>query len=83
MNIKTGMKLAAVGMKGLGKGVTRGGKELAVISGKAAVLAVAGAIVTYATKENKAELNILAARRSKEGIDELEAEIADIVNELE
>ena len=50
MNIKTGMKLAAVGMKGLGKGIKRGGKELAVITGKAAVLAVAGALVTYASK---------------------------------
>lgn len=83
MDIKTGFKLAQIGAKGLGKGVKRGGKELAVIAGKSAVLAVAGALITYATKENNAELNILAARRSKQGIDELEAEIADIVNELD
>lgn len=83
MNIKTGFKLAQVGVKGLGKGVARGGKELAVIAGKAAVLAVAGAVITYATRENDTELKLLAARRSKTGIDELESEIADIVNELE
>lgn len=83
MNIKTGLKLAQVGMKGLGQGVQRGGKELAVIAGKAAVLAVAGAVITYVTKENNAELNILAAKRSKKGLEELEAELAEIVDELE
>lgn len=83
MNLKTGMKLAQVGMKGLGKDIARGGKELAVIAGKAAVLAVAGAVITYATKENNAELNILAVRRSKKGFEELEEELASIVDELE
>ena len=83
MDIKTGFKLAEIGAKGLGKGIARGGKELAVIAGKAAVLAVAGAVITYATRKNDTELALLAARRSEAGIDELESEIADIVNELE
>lgn len=82
MNIKTGFKLAQIGAKGIGKGVKRGGKELAVIAGKSMVLAAAGAIITYATKENNIELNILARRKGEEGINDLEAEIADIVNEL-
>lgn len=83
MDIKTGFKLAEIGLKGIGKGVKRGGKELVVIAGKSMVLAAAGAVITYATKENNVELNILAQKRGKQGIDDLESEIADILNGLD
>lgn len=82
MDIKTGLKLAGLGFKGIGNGVKKGGKELAVIAGKSMILAAAGALVTYATKENNTELNILATKKGAEGINDLEADIANIVNGL-
>ena len=82
MNIGQGLNVVKIGMKGLGKGVKRGGTELAVLAGKGVLIGLGTTILGYLAKENQTEVNILATKNAKEGFMEMQEDLDEIFNAM-
>lgn len=82
MNIGQGLKVAQIGVKGLGKGLKRGGTELALLAGKGIVIGLGTTLLGYLAKENQTEVNILATKNAKEGFMEMQEDLNDILKTM-